>query len=181
MAPAAYSSLSARFLEFEQVCLDLRYVTFMQDFYLDSRYICCYNNSPAVNNVTSEYIIFLNVHKAIFCNFKISSDMSLETLTEYVYDNVRFTIEDKLIQKPPFSKCTTFIENDDKNSIIIDLHPLARVVIARVIFPNERYHQRISGYIDFENRLRPGYCVMDDDKERARKDREYEINLLGLT
>lgn len=146
--------------------------------------MCCFNNkfdsTPCSNNNnTSEYIIFLNVHKAIYCNFKITSDMSLETLAEHVYDNVRCTIKGRLIQKPLFATCTKFIASDNNNSISLELHASAKIIVARTIKPDERYHQRVTGYIDFENRHDPDYCIQIDEKERARKDREYEIRLLG--
>ncbi len=156
----------------------------MQDFCLDSKYICCSTNKTIANDtkLLQEYIIFLNVRKAIYTNFKITSDMSLETAAEYIYDNVRCTIKGKSVQKPQFSECTNFIESDKNNSIAITLHPQAKIIVVRTLFPNEHYYQRIGGYIDFEHRLCPDYCVQEDDRKRARSDREYEINLLdGLT
>ncbi|AAY83980.1 ORF-48 peptide [Chrysodeixis chalcites nucleopolyhedrovirus] len=166
------TSFSARFLEFEQVCIDLRYVTFIDD-------ISCDN----INNCAHDYIIFLNVKKAMFCNFNITTDMSLETLAEYIYDNVRVTIDGRLHRKHSImAECVRFNGADNNNSIFINIHAEARVIVAKKLFDNERYHQRISGYIDFENRSDPNdKKKLLTDRERALLDREYEIKMLGST
>ncbi|AJD80739.1 hypothetical protein [Pseudoplusia includens SNPV IE] len=166
------TSFSARFLEFEQVCIDLRYVTFVDDI------SCEINDSRA-----QDYIIFLNVKKAMFCNFNIKTDMSLETLAEYIYDNVRVSIDGRLHRKPlNMAECVHFNGADNNNSIFIDLHDQARIIVAKKLFDDERYHQRITGYLDFENRLNLNSKKnLLTDRERALLDREYEIEMLGST
>nr|UPO71102.1 orf45 [Trichoplusia ni single nucleopolyhedrovirus] len=167
------TSLGARFLEFEQVCIDLRYVTFMDDTTCDI----------TTTGPVHDYIIFLNVKKAMFCNFNITTDMSLETLAEYIYDNVRVVIEERLLRKPlNMIECVQFNIADNNNSIFINLHAEARIIVAKKLFDNERYHQRITGYLDFEKRLDLNSKKnLLTDKERALLDREYEIKMLGST
>jgi hypothetical protein len=59
----------ARYLEFDDVVLDLTSLIFLE-----------FDNAQ-----NEEYIIFMNVKKAFYKNFHITCDLSLETLTVLVY------------------------------------------------------------------------------------------------
>ncbi|AWW14404.1 hypothetical protein KM620_gp044 [Hyposidra talaca nucleopolyhedrovirus] len=164
------TTINAKYLEFDGVCLDLRHVTF--------------SCNPEINHPDNrEFIVFLNVCKAFFCNFKIVSDLSLETLSLFIYKNVKFVVNGAL-QKFEQINYNHFIMNepDRGRSIIIELNEKARIVVAAVIRFDEQYHQRVSGYIDFEHR----HQSLENKKEmtaqeRAEFDKECEIKLLEYT
>ncbi|AUV65376.1 hypothetical protein [Alphabaculovirus myunipunctae] len=157
-------SVSSRYLEFDQVTVDLRHVTFSADGLNDN-----------------EYIIFLNVHKAIFTNFKIFTDLSLESIAELLFVETKCTVRGETVPRPgPLGDCVAFIEADRNKSLSIELHERARIVVAKTIFFQETYHKRISGFIDFENRFNEQY-VRPDEHRRNAIDREWEIKLLEFT
>ncbi|AKN80632.1 hypothetical protein [Perigonia lusca single nucleopolyhedrovirus] len=186
-------SSNIKFLEFKNILLDARHIE------MNSNKICSSppppppspssidtdNDENDFDNLC-EYIVFLNVKEAFFVNFNVVSDMSLETLTMHIYDNIKFKVDNVLQTRPPadFSKFI-FNEYDNNKSITIVLHKDAKIIVAKCIRFYEKYHQRISGFMDFKNRHQP---VNDDgnDKrltadERAKVDREYEIKLLEMT
>ncbi|QWO71581.1 AC57-like protein [Orgyia pseudotsugata single capsid nuclopolyhedrovirus] len=161
MLHTVMTSINVKYLEFGEVSLDLRHVKF-----------------PAIEDkANSEYIIFLNVNKAFFSNFKIVCDLSLETLCQFIYENVRYTI-DGVEQKLTLDYDRFVYNQHDKNkSIIIQFSDTARIIVAAAIKFDERYNQRVSGYIDFENR----HCSTQDElsaHERNELDKKYEIRLL---
>jgi hypothetical protein len=165
------SSLSFRLIEFENVCIDLRYLTFSKD---DD---CIDNNK--------DYIIFLNVKRAFYSNFHITTDMSLETLTMYVYENLQHRVDGErvMLRGDPFERI--FINERDRNqSTVIEISDQARIIIANKLHPDEKYHQRITGYMDFERRHEPPPSIVDADNqilakhERDELNREYEMKIL---
>ncbi|AUF81572.1 ac57 [Malacosoma neustria nucleopolyhedrovirus] len=165
------SSLSFRLIEFENVCIDLRYLTFSKD---DD---CIDNNK--------EYIIFLNVKKAFYSNFNITTDMSLETLTMYIYENLQHRVDGErvMLRGNPFERI--FINERDRNqSTVIEISDQARIIVANKLHPDEKYHQRITGYMDFEKRHEPPPSIIDADNkilakhERDELNREYEMKIL---
>ncbi|AGR56798.1 ac57 [Hemileuca sp. nucleopolyhedrovirus] len=164
------TTVNVKYLEFGGTSLDLRHVSFPH----------C-NKNEANNN---EYIVFLNVKKAFFRNFKIISDLSLESLTYYIYENVKCTIDGKESSKNDginkvidYNKFV-FNEHDKNRSIIIEFDSNARIIVASAIRPDEFYHQRVSGYVDFENRHTTTTTEISPN-ERDALDREYEIKLLN--
>ncbi|AXS67709.1 ac57-like protein [Cryptophlebia peltastica nucleopolyhedrovirus] len=163
---AMATNMSARFLEFEEVCIDLRNVHFSFD------------QDHQSNNKT--FIIFMNVKQAFYSNFKIKTDLSLETLTYYIYQHCLCTVEDTVL--PIFRRFDQFIfnENDKCKSIIIQLHRRARVIVAECIRENEYYHSDVSGYIDFENR-HTRLPLSLSEEERSKINREAQLKLLETT
>ncbi|AHH82629.1 ORF-40 [Buzura suppressaria nucleopolyhedrovirus] len=164
------TTINVKYLEFGEVCLDLRHVRFSrnpQDDHPDNK----------------EFIVFLNVYKAFFCNFKIVSDLSLETLTHFIYENVKFVMNG-VVQDTRKVNYEHFIisEPDRERSIIIEFNKKARIVVAETIRFDEQYHQRVSGYIDFEHRHQPlKNKKRMTTQERAEFDKECEIKLLEYT
>jgi Nucleopolyhedrovirus protein of unknown function (DUF918) len=160
------TSINVKYLEFAEVCLDLRHVHF----------------SKNENENNSEYIIFLNVYKAFYSNFNIVCDLSLESLCEYIYKNVIYTI-DGVKQNNDILLYDRFIFNEhDKNkSVFIEFSENARIIVATTIRFDERYHQRVGGYIDFENRHFNTKEKVLSKEERAELDKTCEIKLLGYT
>ncbi|QYC92747.1 AC57 [Trabala vishnou gigantina nucleopolyhedrovirus] len=162
------TTINKKFLEFKDIGLDLRHAKFP----------CSDNDSQ--NN---EYIIFLNVCKAFFCNFKIVCDLSLETLAIFVYENIKYTIKG-VVQKCELHYDRFVInEHDENKSIIIEFGENARAIVAAVIRFDEQYYQRVSGYIDFEHRHDSAYRenTKMSKEERAEYDKKCEIKLLGYT
>lgn len=159
------SSVSNRYLEFDGIAIDLRHVMFSVDGLHDH-----------------EYIIFLNVHRAMFNNFKCYSDLSIESMAELIFNEAICVVNGVPTTNRPGSlgECVTHNEHDHKKSLIIQLHEKARVVVAKTIYFAETYHKRVSGYVDFENRHNKFY-VKPADETRAVLDREYEIKLLEFT
>ncbi|AAQ11149.1 hypothetical protein [Mamestra configurata nucleopolyhedrovirus A] len=158
------SSISSRYLEFDGTIIDLRHVSFSADGLNDT-----------------EYIIFLNVRGGIFTNFKIFSDLSLETLAEYLFTKTKCSVASVLVNRPgELGDCVAYIEADRNKSVMITLHKEARLVLAKTMYFNETYHKRVSGFIDFENRHNKHY-VKPDEKKRAVIDREWEIKMLEFT
>ncbi|QHB21694.1 ac57 [Artaxa digramma nucleopolyhedrovirus] len=167
------STVNVKFIEFGGVGLDLRHLNY---------------SVSSVGADNREYIIFLNVNKAFYINFNIVCDMSLETLTHYIYENVKYTIDGELQQICKINYEHFIINEHDKNkSIVIEYGPGARIIVAETIRPNEKYNQRVSGYIDFENRhesmkqlgaTKPTTMTV---QERSDYDRRCEIELLKYT
>jgi Nucleopolyhedrovirus protein of unknown function (DUF918) len=158
------SSISCRYLEFDRVCVDLKHVSFSAD---------------GLNDV--EYIIFINVKRAMYTNFKICTDLSLETLAELLFVEAKCMVNGEAVPRAgTLGECVTHVAGDRNKSLIIKLHENARIVVARTIYFDECYHKRVSGYIDFENRHNQHY-IMPDDNQRAAIDREWEIKLLEFT
>nr|ANS70943.1 hypothetical protein [Lymantria dispar multiple nucleopolyhedrovirus] len=163
-------SVATRYLEFDGVTLDLRHVAFSR-------------SQDELNN--TDYIIFFNVKRALFRNFNLVSDLSLETLAMFVYENVRCTIGGRVCQRDTAAarrfEQFIFNENDRNKSIIIELHDDARLIVAAAIKPHEKYHQRVGGYMDFEKRHSPADERDLTEAERAERDRLYEIKLFEFT
>jgi hypothetical protein len=158
------SPISCRYLEFDGIIVDLRHLTFSVD---------------GLNDI--EYIIFLNVRRGMFTNFKICTDMSLETLAEYLFVETKCSVTNVLMDRPgALGDSVTYIKADRNKSLSIALHEEARIVVAKTIFFEEAYHKRVSGFIDFENRHNKNY-VKPDENKRAVIDREWEIKLLEFT
>nr|WUR10803.1 hp [Calliteara abietis nucleopolyhedrovirus] len=159
------TTLNVKYLEFGDVSLDLRHVAF----------------PCSAPDDGSEFIVFLNVHKAFFSNFKLVCDLSLETLTQYIYENVKYTL--KGVLQACILNYSRFVYNyhDRNKSIVIELDSNARIIVAAVIRFDEQYHQRVSGYLDFEKRHTPQEKrVFLSDQERAELDKTCEIKLLSL-
>ncbi|AIZ48664.1 asb107 [Agrotis segetum nucleopolyhedrovirus B] len=158
------SSISTRYLEFNGVALDLRHMCFSADGLHDS-----------------EYIIFLNVHRAIFTNFKVYSDLSLESLAEFIFEKAVCSVDGcEITRRKSLGESVNYNEYDRKKSLCIQLHDKARIIVAKTIYHFETYHQRASGFVDFENRHNKHYDRPSDEK-RLVLDREYEIKLLEFT
>ncbi|ACI28820.1 agip119 [Agrotis ipsilon multiple nucleopolyhedrovirus] len=158
------SPISSRYLEFDGIALDLRHMSFGADGLHDS-----------------EYIIFLNVHRAIFTNFKVYSDLSLESLAEFIFEKAVCSVAGRKIdRRKTLGECVKYNEYDRNKSLTIELHDKARIIVAKTIYHFETYHRRASGFVDFENRHNKHYATPSDDK-RIVLDREYEIKLLEFT
>ncbi|AYN45050.1 se90 [Alphabaculovirus alterspexiguae] len=158
-------SVNRRYLEFDKVCVDLRHVTFSADGQNDT-----------------EYIIFININRAMFTNFKIYCDLSIESLAEFIYDNVVCTVEGNYVRPSvPLSECVQYNEYDLNKSLIIELHEKAKIIVAKTIYHDETYHERVTGYVDFENRHNKNYVPPPTSEVRNKLDREYEIKLLEFT
>ncbi|ABI35726.1 hypothetical protein [Ectropis obliqua nucleopolyhedrovirus] len=160
------TTMNVKFLEFGGVCLDLRHVTF-------PRNECEEGNS--------EYIVFINVYKAFYSNFKFVCNYSLETLAVFIYENVKYTIDgvQQMFESVNYSQFV-MNEHDFNKSLFIEFTENARLVVAQVIKFDEQYHQRVSGYIDFENRHLQPKKIMTKE-ERLEYDKQCEIKLLEYT
>lgn len=157
----------AKYLEFDNIILDLTDVVIKQN----------YNESE-----NTEYIIFMNVKKAFYKNFYLKCDLSLETLTVFIYEKLRLTVQQVEFVKPSkFVDCINFNSNDNDNSMIIDLCPDAQIIVAKKIYSNESYHQRVTGFLDFQRRnYIPVPKIVTDQQLRNSMDRELEIKLYEL-
>ncbi|ABF47386.1 ac57-like protein [Clanis bilineata nucleopolyhedrovirus] len=168
-------SINQKYLEFDNISVDLRHVHFPR----------------AIDEAENlEYIVFLNVKRAMYCNFKITTDMSLETLAMHIYEDVILCKDNVCIRtisnfnEIDFNKFV-YNKTDLNKSIIIELDDEARVIVAECIQPHEKYHQRITGYMDFEKRHKPlhdvhggAYCSNTISQEdRNKLDRQYETIL----
>ncbi|BBD51462.1 hypothetical protein [Samia ricini nucleopolyhedrovirus] len=155
-------SVHARRLEFDDVVLDLSRVVFTVD--------------PGGNE---EYIVFLNLKRAFFKNFIVACDMSLETLALHLYQTASLTVAGVAPPRAPgFAEHISFNASDRDQSIIVDLAADARLVVARRLRSNEWYHQRASGFADFQRRHeQPAAPVESDLNKRNVMDRELEITL----
>lgn len=151
------SSVGSRLLEHDGYCLDLRDVP--------------------LEGSTSEYIIFLNVKRAFFSNFHVLSDLSLESLALHIFQHLRHRVAHVDINLAG-AHFVDYIEHDerDRDAMHINLHPWLRVVVARKIRKHESYHQRITGYMDFENRLDPPNAALATNYNGTRSilDSHYE-------
>ncbi|ABM45812.1 unknown protein [Spodoptera frugiperda multiple nucleopolyhedrovirus] len=159
-------SVNNRYLDFDGISIDLRHISFSADGLCDN-----------------EYIIFLNVQRAIYTNFKVYCDLSLESMAELLYYESICTVNGARLKKDkPLGECVAYNEQDHNKSLIINLYneDRARIVVAKTIYFEETYHKRVSGYVDFENRHNKNY-VRPSDKARQSLDREYEIKLLEFT
>ncbi|AKN81054.1 hypothetical protein [Lonomia obliqua multiple nucleopolyhedrovirus] len=154
----------AKYLEFDNVILDLTNVV-IEDCDDDT------NNE--------EYIIFMNVKGAFYKNFHFICDLSLESLTLFIYNKLRLTIQEVEYEKSAqFVDFIFFNDADNGNSMIIELCSQARVIVAKKLYPGEKYHQRVSGFIEFQQRHytpRPEPIV--NLQMRNEIDRELEIKL----
>ncbi|QCF61075.2 ac57 [Troides aeacus nucleopolyhedrovirus] len=153
----------ARYLEFDHVVLDLTSLIFLE-----------FDNAQ-----NEEYIIFMNVKKAFYKNFHITCDLSLETLTVLVYEKARLIVKQVKFKQPPnFVDFISFNATDNDNSMIIDFCSDARIIVAKKLTPDETYHQRVSGFLDFQKRnCIPRLPIESDPKVRDALDRELEIKL----
>ncbi|AAC70245.1 LdOrf-60 peptide [Lymantria dispar multiple nucleopolyhedrovirus] len=163
-------SVAARYLEFDGVALDLRHVVFSR---------------AADEAHNADYIIFLNVKKAMFANFNLVSDLSLESLALFVYENLHHLVDGQLQRHGCYFEKLIFNEHDRNKSIVVELDEDARLIVAAAVKPHEKYHQRIGGYLDFEQRHdQPGGGAAAEqltDAQRAERDRLYEIKLVEWT
>lgn len=158
------SSVNNKYLEFDGISVDLRHAAFSADGLNDT-----------------EYIVFLNVCRAIYTNFKVYCDLSLESMAESVYEQSVFTINGLNAKwRKPLGECAVYNEHDRNKSLIVNLaeNEMARIIVAKTIYQNENYHKRVSGYVDFENRHNKNYVLPTSEDRRAALDREYEIKLL---
>nr|AFS51973.1 DekiORF96 [Dendrolimus kikuchii nucleopolyhedrovirus] len=157
----------AKYLEFDDVVLDLTDVVVVQ---------------APLWQIAEEYIIFMNVKKAFYKNFNLKCDLSLETLTLFVYEKLRLTVKGVEFVKPArFVDHISFNATDHDNSMIIDLCPDARVIVAKCLYASETYHQRVSGFMDFQMRNRvPRPAIVADQQMRNDIDREMEVKLYQL-
>ncbi|USC25906.1 hypothetical protein [Palpita vitrealis nucleopolyhedrovirus] len=157
-------SITAMYLEFDDVVLDLTDLNNLHD-----------------SSKKEEYIIFMNVKKSFYKNFYLTCDLSLETLTVLVYEKVRLTVQHVKYQQPAdFVNYISFNATDDDNSMIINLCPDARIIVAKKLTPTETYHQRASGFLDFQKRNRfPKHEIELDPKLRNVMDRDLEIKLFN--
>ncbi|AGA16209.1 hypothetical protein [Thysanoplusia orichalcea nucleopolyhedrovirus] len=153
----------ARYLEFDNVVLDLTDLSYLK-----------FDNTQC-----EEYIIFMNVKKAFYKNFHMVCDLSLETLTMLVYEKARLIVrQEKFVPPVNFVNFISFNATDNDNSMIIDLCPEARIIVAKKLWPDETYHQRASGFLDFQQRNRvPRPLIELNSKVRDIMDRELEIKL----
>nr|WRK23028.1 hypothetical protein [Bombyx mori nucleopolyhedrovirus]WRK23718.1 hypothetical protein [Bombyx mori nucleopolyhedrovirus] len=153
----------AKYLEFDDVVLDLTSLTFLE---FD-------------NDQNEEYIIFMNVKRAFYKNFHITCDLSLETLTVLVYEKARLIVKQMKFEQPSnFVDFISFNATDNDNSMIIELCSDARIIVAKKLTPDETYHQRVSGFLDFQKRnWIPRPPIESDPKVRNVLDRELEIKL----
>nr|AJR20335.1 orf-59 protein [Lymantria dispar multiple nucleopolyhedrovirus]AMO27559.1 hypothetical protein [Lymantria dispar multiple nucleopolyhedrovirus]AQQ80082.1 hypothetical protein [Lymantria dispar multiple nucleopolyhedrovirus] len=159
-------SVAARYLEFGGVALDLRHVVFSR---------------AADEAQNADYIIFLNVKKAMFANFNLVSDLSLESLALFVYENLHHLVDGRLQRHGCYFEKLIFNEHDRNKSIVVELDEDARLIVAAAVKPHEKYHQRIGGYLDFEQRHDPPAAEQLTDAQRAERDRLYEIELVEWT
>ncbi|QDL57048.1 hypothetical protein QKQ66_gp102 [Dione juno nucleopolyhedrovirus] len=161
-----YHSVHAKRLEFDGVALDLSRVELTDP------------DEPA-SAPTENYIVFLNVKRAFYKNFHISCDMSLETLALHLYENAELTMNGSAVPRAPnFAHHISFNTTDRNQSLVLDLAPDARIVVAKQLRANERYHQRASGFLDFQRRHEvPPARVEHDAVARDALDRELEIKL----
>ncbi|AHN05426.1 ORF50 [Helicoverpa armigera SNPV] len=160
---------SARYIERDQCSIDMRHI----------RVSCDQNNQS--NN--ADYIIFLMVKRAFYQNFQLTTDMSMESLTLYLFDNLIYCRNGHVRQYKhvDFVEYIFFNEQDKNQSMIIELDHDARVIVAKRLHDQETYHQRVSGYMDFEKRhntTTPMQIIMNS-AERAEFDRTMEITLLN--
>ncbi|AAR28833.1 ORF69 [Leucania separata nucleopolyhedrovirus] len=165
-----FSSVSVRLLELDGYCLDLRHVSFENETGLD----------------LIEYIVFLNVKCSIFRNFHVRSDLSLESLALHIFRNVRYRIDGREMTTANKSFVDyIFHDEHDRDAMHIKLHPWLRVVVAKKLRSSERYHQRITGFMDFEKRLQnpPDTVALLTDYNSTRDilDSFYEKNLFEHT
>ncbi|AUR45118.1 hypothetical protein Spob087 [Spilosoma obliqua nucleopolyhedrosis virus] len=156
-------SLHARRLEFDNVILDLSQLEL--------------NDGQPENH----YIVFLNVKRAFYKNFIVSCDMSLETFALHVYQNAQLTVDGVAVPRAPdFANYISFNASDRDQSLVLDLGPNARIVVAKQLRSNERYHQRVSGFLDFQRRHQPFAVAENNPIVRNALDRELEIKLYCL-
>ncbi|ACO53483.1 unknown [Euproctis pseudoconspersa nucleopolyhedrovirus] len=162
------TTVNVKYVEFGGISLDLRHV-----------------NYPISPNKfqNNNYIVFLNVNKAFYTNFDVVTDMSLETLTHYIYENVEYRIDEKLQKFQINYEHFRINEHDDNKSIIIEFEPQARIIVAKAIRAGEKYSRRVSGYIDFENRHNSSSTktLEMNTQERLDYDKACEIELLKYT
>nr|UIX56220.1 HycuOrf-93 hypothetical protein [Hyphantria cunea nucleopolyhedrovirus]UIX56365.1 HycuOrf-93 hypothetical protein [Hyphantria cunea nucleopolyhedrovirus] len=152
-------SVHAKRLEFDKVILDLSQLEL---------------GGPPENH----YIVFLNVKRAFYKNFNVSCDMSLETFALHVYENAQLTVNGAAVPRAPdFANHISFNASDRDQSLVLDLGPNARIIVAKQLRSNERYHQRASGFLDFQRRHQPFAVAENDPTVRNALDRELEIKL----
>ncbi|AAP29839.1 unknown [Choristoneura fumiferana multiple nucleopolyhedrovirus] len=155
-------STHARRLEFDNVILDLSQVEL---------------NGAAEHS----YVVFLNVKRAFYKNFCVACDMSLETLALHLYNNAQLTINGAAVPRAPdFYNYITYNAWDRDQSLVLDLAPDARIVVAKQLRADERYHQRASGVLDFQRRHELAPAVESDPAARNALDRELEMKLYTL-
>ncbi|AGR57129.1 hypothetical protein [Choristoneura rosaceana nucleopolyhedrovirus] len=156
-------SVHAKRLEFDNVILDLSQVEL---------------NGPPEHN----YIVFLNVKRAFYKNFCVACDMSLETFALHLYENAQLTINGVTVPRAPdFINYITFNASDRDQSLVLDLAPNIRILVAKQLRADERYHQRASGFLDFQRRHElPPAPVESDPAVRNALDRELEMKLYAL-
>lgn len=118
------------------------------------------------------YIIFLNVAKSFFTNFHVSTDLTLDRMTYHIFCNMKIR---GAAQPETFLQHAVYNIKDDMKSMVINIHKNLRIIVALKIADDECYHQRITGYMDFESRhvLGPKRRPVDSS-HRNVLDRHYE-------
>lgn len=156
-------SVHAKRLEFDNVILDLSHLQL--------------HGPPE-----ERYIVFLNVKRAFYKNFCVECDMSLETFALHLYEIARLTVDGAVVPRAPeFAHHISFNSADRDQSLVLDLGPDAKIVVAKQLRADERYHQRASGFLDFQRRHeRPPAPIEHDLVARNALDRELEIKLYTL-
>ncbi|AUA60283.1 ORF52 protein [Operophtera brumata nucleopolyhedrovirus] len=117
------------------------------------------------------YIIFLNVARSFFTNFIVSTDLALDRMTYHIFCNMKI----KGANTETFLQHASYNIKDDMKSMVINIHRNLRIVVALKIADDECYHQRITGYMDFEARhvLGPKRRPVDSARRHVL-DRHYE-------
>lgn len=162
------SSINAKCLEFDNIVIDLTDVKFEEN---------C-NDSEL-----EEYIIFMIIKNTVYKNFHIKCDLSLETFAVFVYEQSSITVQQKKIIKPlNFVDIIYFNNNDNDNSIILDFGINTQIIVAKKIYPSEKYHQRVNGFLDFQKRNNvPTPDIVTNQELRNILDRELESKLYQLS
>ncbi|AVA31177.1 ac57 [Oxyplax ochracea nucleopolyhedrovirus] len=156
----------AKRVEFDDVILDLTDLIFEQ----------------SEDDNDEHYIIFLNIKKAFYKHFYLKCNMSLETLTLYIFNNLTFISKQiKFVPPKNFVDYISFNADDNNNSMFIELCSDARVIVAKRLHSKETYHQRVCGFLDFQKRnFTPLPIIIEDQHVRDKMDRELENQLYQL-
>ncbi|UZE89794.1 hypothetical protein [Parapoynx stagnalis nucleopolyhedrovirus] len=107
-------SCGVRFLEFDDVRVDLSHIRFPEN--IDHKY----------NNI---YIIFINIKHVLFTNFQLITELSLENIAQKIVEKVVFRVNGIPIslQNDDHIKCNA--KRDQ--SLIIDLGYNSKITIAK--------------------------------------------------
>lgn len=160
-------TVSLKRLEFDDIILDLTNIMVVEK---DCDPTKC-----------EEYIIFMNIKEAFYVNFHLVCDLSLESLTLFIYEHSRLFVHgEECVKSPKFVDHIFFNASDNDNSMIVELCKGARVIVAKKLYPQESYHQRASGFMDFQRRNDPSRTyddIIQDKQLRNMIDRDLETKL----